>query len=587
MSEPEDENEEGMTLRRFLKVAALVFVVLVVVGWAGLSTFFASEGFQNLVDRVLRPRLKNRGITFDQVDVDAAGQVEITNLRIRLPDGREIVLPTLSGTVNPTSLLAGEAKVTFDISELAQRYMQLRTFGVGEDEVDLRLAPESKVMYLSFASSLGNLGSREALRGDLQLRGVRMDVTPRSNPDAGFPIQFRDGTLSLFRQVLTSKGLDFTLPSMARLGGTTGEDDLVFQFDGNVRQVFDRPEFVAGKVKTQVHLEPAWARVLELLQLDEVTRKIRWFGPATVLADLEGPVFEPRVKGKVTTEDLHLRMRGDYRQIDIRFEGLRGRLHRSNLGEFAATLQGGAVKAEYHRHQDRTLKHLFANADAVTAKLTVRDRKMDLSDIRFSAYGGVAIGHLHWDLNVRKVPLRGDLTGDTAYKYSLGFRGMDLASFMQDITSLYRPIEGKLKGLIEGRGKTLMLERMFGEGRFEVEDARVGEPPRKDTLREVLGPLAAEELKGLPLGNLRGDWQMDRGVLVLPSIDVESATAKVEGDLTYDILQLDIGGSLSVRPFDAGMQGRGNLRQTLGAGGRIVARFGGRVVEPQILYTTQ
>ncbi len=581
MTDPATPSQSGFP--RFLRIATQVCLLLFLVGWAALSAFFRSPLFPSLVDSLIRPGLEARGIRFDQIDVSPLGTIRITNLRIRLPDGTDFEIPELTGSTDPTALIKGEAQITLDISELAQKYLARRRFGTGAKSIKVGLGKASKILYLSVASSLAKLGQLDMVRGDLALSGVELGIEAGETGEAPFPVQFEDGTLSLFQHVLTSDGLRFRLPSLAGLEGSTG-DDLVFTFEGNIRSVFTEPEFVDGKVRTDVALEPAWRRALDMLNLEEVTRKIAWFGPLTVRADLEGPVVSPAVRGFLLTEDLYLRMRGEFRQINIRWKGVRGKIHRSLEGDFDLAFESTGLEGEYFRHRDEDLPHLFLRADAMACRATYANRILTLGDVRFSAYGGSAHGSLTWDLTDRNIPLGPGRTGDTAYSYELGMKDFDLGTLIQDVTTIRRPLEGKFRGYLEGRGRTLMLERMNGEGKFQVDGLKLGEPPEGDVVRSVLGPLATAELPGTELGNLAGDWVMVQGDLQVPKFEVAGPDGRLGGSLSYGVLTLELAGALRFAPSPAGLGERPNLARSLGADGVVDVALGGRVVDPEIRY---
>lgn len=580
----EASEDSGLDPRRYVKIAAGVFLGLFVIGWAVLRTYFSSNLFQNHLDTLLRPQLKNRGIVFDEVDVSALGQIQISNLRIRLPDGQEILVDTLDGYFDPTAMLKGEARVTFDVSKLAKRYLGMRQFGGGEDAFEVEVAPSSQILYVSLASSLANLGTQKDLRGEIQLRGVHLNVLPKLMSRGKVPLRFEDGTLSLIQDVLTSDGLRFSLPEIGTLEDEEGrEKDVIFTFDGNIRNLFGTPEFVGGRVHSRIRTEPVWQRSLDFLRLAEVNRKIRFFGPLDLEALLEGPVASPDVEGKVDTTDLLMRMRGEFRQINIRFSGLTGKILRHTGGGAEVAMQGGKLVGEYFRHVDKDIPHLFLRLDGIQTKLSYDNRVLRLDDLKMAGYGGVGVGYLEWDLNVRDIELGPGRFGDTRYKYELGMKGLDLEALTKDITTL-TPMGGVFRGYLEGSGDTLMLERMSGSGRFEVRDLRVRTPPTPDRLRAALGPESLDALRQLRIGSAQGDWSLRAGELVLPSIESTGPDAILRGDIRYNILSLDLGGALGLTLQEPGASRNPGLRAALGVGGRIAAALGGRVVSPRVAY---
>ena len=570
----EEVAESGRLGRvRILKIAAVSALAIFFLGLSGLSWYFSSEQFQSFLDQRLRPRLKNRGITFGEIEVSALGEITLKNLRIRLPNGEELLIPVVKGRTNYMAALTGEAKATFDVSEIARQYF-------AKARPDLALSADSEILYVSLATSLSSPGDR--FRGEIHLRGVRLDVKPSGNET--FPIQFQEGTLSLVDQVVSAQGLAFVLPG---LGGTQegGEaTDLQATFDGNIRSIFGNPEFVGGKVTSQIRTEPMWRRSLDMLNLDEVTRKIRWLGPLGFTATMEGPIFSPTVRGQVDTQDLMLRMRGDFRQINIRFSSVRGPVSVTGDGGWTAQLEGGPIEVEYFRHRDEQLQHLFAHATAFKTNAGYARKVLNLTGLGFAAYGGRAIGRLTWDLNERNIPLSGTLKGDTAYSYRLGFEDLELGEFIKDITSLDRPFQGRFSGLLEGRGRTLMLERMTGKGRMMVNDLRLGNLPGTADLAKALGAEAASSLRGLRLGNLQTDWSFQSGILRMPGFEVEGPDGSLSGSLSYDILKLDISGASALR-LSAGTLARvPALRRALGRRPVVAASISGKVVEPAIVY---
>lgn len=570
----EEVAESGRLDRtRILKIAAVSALGLFLLGMSGLSWYFSSEQFQSFLDQRLRPRLKNRGITFGEIEVSALGAVTLKNLRIRLPNGEELLIPVIKGQTNYMAALGGEAKATFDVSELARQYF-------GKARPDLRLSKDSEILYVSLATSLSSPGDR--FRGDIHLKGVRLGVAPAGR--AEFPIHFEEGTLSLVDQVVSAQGLRFELPG---LGGTseTGEAaDLVASFDGNIRSIFGSPEFVGGKVTTEIRTEPMWRRSLDMLALPEVTRKIRWMGPLGLTASLEGPVFSPKVQGMIDSKDLFLRMRGDFRQINIRFSWLKGPIKMDAGGGWTAQLEGGPIEAEYFRHTAKSLKHLFVHATAVKTTATYAGKVLHLTGLGFAAYGGRAMGHLEWDLNERNIPLSGTLRGDTTYDYRLGFEDLQLGPFIQDITGLDEPFTGSFSGLLKGQGRTLMLERMNGHGRMMVQDLRLGTLPGTAKLRARLGQEATDALRGLRLGKLQAGWTFRNGELRLPQFEVEGPDGQFSGTLAYDILKLNISGDAAVQVSAGALARLPPLRRALGTNVVLGANVAGTVVEPQITY---
>lgn len=555
---------------RLLRVALVLGALLFVLGAIGLSLFFSSETFANMMDKRMRPRLKDRGITFKDFEISATGEITLRDLRIELPNGEVILVQTLKGRTDYASVLRGEAKATFDVSEIARQYFRKTRRGIQLDDA-------SKILYVSLATSLSNPG--RDVRGEVHLKGVRMNLTPPGK--ASFPLQFRDGKLNLIGQVLSSEGLHFTLPGMAALSG--GDDDLEMRFDGNIRSLFGDPEFVASKVQTRIRTEPMWARTLGLLNIEEVQRKIRWFGPLDIQANLEGPIFSPKIQGAVDTTELHLRMRGEFRQIDIRFGRLKGPIEFLGDGAWVTDLKGSDIRGEYFRLKEADLKHLKMRAEAFQAKAVHRGRVLSLESVGFAAYGGKAIGKLTWDLNDRNIRLGPGRTGDTAYSYRLGFQDMRLGEFMEAITGLAEPFRGRFSGLLEGKGRTLMLERMNGEGNMVVRGLEVGTLPRLDRLREVLGP-ATESLAGARLGDLQTGWVFRGGQLRLPQFEVRGPDGSLSGGLHYDILRLDIGGNARLELFPGFLAKNPALRARVGERPALSAALGGRVVEPMIQY---
>jgi hypothetical protein len=289
----------------------------------------------------------------------------------------------------------------------------------------------------------------------------------------------------------------------------------------------------------------------------------------------------------IDTKDLFLRMRGEFREIDIRFAQLRGPVTLEGGANWSVKLTGGRMDVEYFRLREKELKHLYAHAQAIHTRAVYRDRILNLEDLRFAAYNGRAFGSLRWDLKDRHIRLGPGRFGDTAYEYKLGLEGLDLGGLLKDITSLPRPLEGKLSGVLEGKGRTLMLERMSGTGKFRISDLKVGVPPRKDLLIETLGPGPVSGLQGLPLGTLKGDWFFQAGQLRVPSFEVENALARMEGGVNYQILTLDIDGVARLTLKGAPGGGRSPLAKALGIGGMISASFGGRVVAPELRYRVQ
>lgn len=562
--------------RRFLKVLVVAFLLLFLVGWGVFTWYFSSETFQQHVDSLLRPRLMDRGVQFDEVEVSPLGEIRVTNMRIRLPNGEELVIPEIRGYTQLGALVKGEARVTLDVSELAQKYFEKAHKGI-------RITDASKILYISLSTNV--LAPGKDVRGDLHLEGVALSVAPPQLKGGSFPLHFQDGTMSLLGDVLTAKDLHFSLPSI-QSGFEAGEGkDLDLTFDGNVRSLFSAPEFTASKVSTNIRTEPMWSRALGLLNLEEVTRKIRWFGPLDVQAELEGPIFTPEVRGKINSDDLFLRMQGEFRQINIRFTKLRGPITLEGQENWSVNLVGGRVDVEYFRLKEKELKHLYAHAQALQTKAVYNNRVLTLEDLVFAAYDGKAFGKLRWDLNDRRIRLGEGRYGDTAYEYHLGLDKIDVGGFLTDITSLHRPLEGKLSGLLRGKGRTLMLERMAGTGRFQVQDLRLGEPPRKDLLTEVLGPQAVSLLPGIPLGNLAAEWTFQIGQLQVPRFEVESAQASLDGGINYQILTLDIDGVTRFLLKPGVGKRLEPLQQALGGpGGGISAAFGGRVVSPDIRY---
>ncbi len=315
-----------------------------------------------------------------------------------------------------------------------------------------------------------------------------------------------------------------------------------------------------------------------------MTRKIRFFGPIEIVAELEGPIFRPKVDGKVDTKNLHLRMRGEFRQIDIWFDWLRGPVQFFPDGAWSMDLDGGPIRGEYFRRKEESLKHLELNGKAFKAKGVYRDRKLNLDQVGFAAYGGRAFGRLLWDLNEKGIRLGSGLTGDTAYDYRLGFQKLELGSFMADLTGLMAPMDGVFSGLLEGRGRTLMLERMHGNGRMKVQNLKIGTLPRQDELKKVMGVAATQELKGIQVGNLATEWTFQNGELRLPEFESIGKEGTLSGSLLYNILTLEIGGQAKLDIAPAGMSSRSALKQALGPSPSLRAGVGGRVVEPAIQY---
>lgn len=596
----EEVAESGRLSRaRILKIAVAACLLLFLLGAIGLSFLFSSSWFADRLDRVFKPALRARGITFEGLEVSPLGKITLTNLRIKLPDGQELFLPTLEGYANPTELLRGRAKATFDVSELARQYLDKSRRG-------LRISPDSKVLYVSVSADL--LDPKD-IRGTIYLEGVRLDVTPPPERGPPFPLHFKDGELSLIGDVLSAQDLDFRLPAS---DPETGQDDLILTFDGNIRRFFTTPEFVAGRVRTQVRTEPVWKRARTLLQLAEVSRKIRWYGGVEVIADLEGPIFAPEARGKVQGQDLLLRMRGDFREIDILFEGLAGDVGRGEASGWTVALTGGRVSGQYFRLRDsvepvapsagddaasvvagkvrrlkareRLPRRLYLFAEGVKTQAVYRDRVLTLKDLVFVAYQGKALGQLRWDLNERNIQLGPGRYGDTAYEYRLGLADLDLGSLLRDVTALDRPFEGKITGLLEGKGRTLMLERMSGNGRLQVAGMATGNPPRLDLLREALGPRAAEQLAGIPLGELQAEWILQGGELQVPSFSTASAAARLSGSLRYHVLNVEIGGALRLTLVPGALGGREALVTALGATPMLEAGLAGTVDEPLIQY---
>lgn len=570
----------GKTFRLIGVVAFILFGI----GFFALRTYFGSARFQRDVDRMLRPQLARRGILFDTVDVSPLGKIKITNLKIRLKDGSELVIPEVEGFTEYSALMQGEARVTLDVTKLAQQFFEKKSVGV-------KIAQESKILYVSLASTLAKLGSEENLRGEVQLEGVKVDIKPPNGDE--FPLHFHDGKLSLIQQVLTSRGLKFSLPPMQGLSlGTVESGDLMMTFDGNIRNVFTKPEFFDAKIKTEVRTEPAWDRTLTYLALPEVRRKVDWLGPVSLEANLAGAVDSPDVKGMLRAKDLHQRMRGEYRQIDLYYSSLEGPIERKPDGSTVMHLKGGPLRGEYHRHKDSTLKKLRVHVDGLETKVVIKNKLLFLEDLKFAAYGGVAFGQLKWDLSVKKIPLRDTFGrsnevfyGDSAYDYRLGFRNIDLGSFLKDVTSLDRPFEGKFTGLMKGEGKSLMLERMHGDGRVKVENFRVGNPPLSGTYVKLFPRTAQGEIPGIPLGNFQTTWNFKNGGLHFPDLSSESPEASLRGVLDYDILSLEISGQLRLGILERALAKRQFLRGALGGPRTIVVGLGGRVVQPEISYS--
>lgn len=570
----EEVAESGRLGRsRILKIAALSALGLFLLGMSGLSWYFSSEQFQSFLDERLRPRLKNRGITFGEIEVSALGEITLKNLRIRLPNGEELIIPVVKGRTNYMAALGGEAKATFDVSDIARQYFT-------KARKDVQLSDDSEILYVSLATSLTAPGDR--FRGEVQLRGVRLTVSPTGKEP--FPIHFQEGALDLVDQVVSAQALEFVLPGLGGTGEDGTQNDLVATFEGNIRSLFGTPEFVGGKVTTKIRTEPIWRRSLDLLSLEEVSRKIRWMGPLGLVANLEGPVFSPTVKGAIDARDLVLRMRGEFRQINIRFAWLKGPVRFGSDGGWTADVEGGPIEAEYFQLKDENLKHLFAHATAVKTTASYAGKVLNLSGLGFAAYGGRALGRLRWDLNERNIPLSGTRKGDTAYDYRLGFDNLDLGAFLQDVTGLIRPFEGRFSGLLEGRGRTLMLERMQGNGRMMVSDLQVGTLPGQAELKQALGAPATDALGGLRLGKLQTTWTFQNGALRMPKFTVEGPDGTFAGTLGYDILKLILSGEASLRVSDGALARLPPLRQALGNRPIVAATVGGTVVEPLIRY---
>lgn len=562
-----------MSARRFVQIAGGVLLVLFLVGWAMLSLYFSSETFQQHVESILKPALMNRGIRFDELDVSPTGQIRISNLRIRLPDGTDLVLDELRGFTEFSALVKGEAKVTFDVSRLAREYLARRRLGID-------LAADSQILYVSLASSLTKLGSEKDLRGELHLKGVRMAVSPEVAGGNGFPVHFEDGTLSLIHHVLTSDGLRFTLPSM----DTMGEQDLVFTFDGNIRSLFGAPEFVGGRISTEISLKPIWTRALDVIRAAEVTRKVSFSGPLALTATLEGPVLSPAIQSQFGCPDLTLRMAGDFREIDIHYFEMKGTVERLADGSAHGTVSGGKVVGEYFRFLDKEKKHLTVQADAFSSGLRYSGMVLDLLDTKFAAYGGVVVGSLRWDLGDREIRYSTNLKGDTAYAYRIAFRDIDLGSFSQDVSGLPRPLEGKLKGALEARGRTLLLRYMTGSGRIRADGFRLGTLPARDRLDGLLVAGAGAELTGLDLGGFESDLLLQRAELQIPGIDARGNDGRFQGGLVYDILTLDASG-VGRLSLDPSALARFPLTASrLAAGATLDVALTGKINEPSVSY---
>jgi len=539
------------TTKKLILVFTIILLVTFVVGLLVFNWYVSSDDFTAQLE-TMRFKLQKRGMKFGTVTVGRLGQIEIVDFSVDLGELGQISLKSLKGRVEFSSLLGGEVKTIFDVTEIVSQYIDLRM------KKDLSLETGGSIQF-SFGGDLKALKTGEGLNGDIYVEDCKLLVHKNkmeiSVEDAVIPVTSPGPVISFPQIEIKANGRPSTLT-------------------GSIRNILRKPEFVDTTLSVQhSSIKIPIQDALKLFNDKEINRKVAMDGDADIKMNLNGAVLSPDINVTFDIPNYVLDFHGTHRNIKITFGSFSGELKLSSYVDgvrFQTTLKGKDFLYDYYEIKASHLPHLFFRGKEVICKASYKDSRLDFTQLVASTYEGRIAGKLNCDFSVNPVE----------YSFAAVGNNIEFEKLLSDILSRETFMGGNLDFMVSGSGKTLLLEWMVAEGKCNLKDVRLKALPDSEQLKL---PLVKKVFPGLKFNDGHFDFKIDHGFLDFLKLNLKGKNCELKAFSRADILNLDVNGGYGFTVKEPLLRKYPGLLSELPEK-HLNILFNGRLMRPLITY---
>ncbi len=509
---------------------------------------FRLVGSRYIVSRIagVKRALAAGGVEVDSIDVSPLGEIDVKGLKIRLPGGEILQLDHLRGRIHVSGLLSATVSTTFDVGELVERYLSRRGLSLG-----VRLPADAvRFTMKGKASQLSRLDAGR-LKGVLEIGRFSFEL-----PLVG-TVRVGGGTCSVEGGILTIRR-PLVLSILDRM----------VSCKGSIRDLFRSPSFVNFSCSVRESLGDLLPSMIARFGNEELRRKFGMKGESTFSLVLDGSLRSPSAVFLLRMNKPLIQFRGTHRVINLSTDSLELSVDLPRLNPVSLLRTGlpsvcdgrlklGRITGEYFELAKSASPHLYLHLDAVAVSFTWKERVIRVRKFVVPCYGGVWGGR--GEVRLDRIPLE--------FSWRSWFRGLSLARFVSDVTSMDSFLDGTVDGEFSGHSKTLMLERIIAEGKSTIRNFSLvgwpegeGEPPRD----------VKAAFQGKRFSRCSFSFKVDHAYMESFDFSGKGEMMEVAGSFSYNILTLALRAAFAFTSFVDGA--------------RLDVTIGGRAVEPVFVY---